>query len=186
MARVILGTTMSLDGFVNDRNGNVEALYPDLAALDMTPLIQNSIRRTGAVVMGRHSYDMANGDFTGYEYQVPIFVVTHHPPSQGTKGENENLQVHFVTEGVESAVRRAQAAAGDKEVNVIGTPSMLQQLLPAGLVDELHIGIMPVLLGQGLKFFENLDAAQVQFEKIRVVETDERTDIVYRVLRKKE
>lgn len=186
MSKVILGTTMSLDGFINDRDGSVAALYPDLNALDLTPLIQDSIRRTGAVVMGRHSYDMANGDFTGYEYQVPIFVVTHHPPSHGTHGENENLHVNFATDGALSAVRQAQAAAGDKEVNVIGTPSMLQQLLPAGLVDELHIGIMPVLLGQGLKFFDHLNAAQIQLEKIKVIETGARTDIVFRVLRKRE
>lgn len=186
MAQVILGTTMSLDGFINDRTGSVAALYPDLAALDETPLMQESIAKTGAVVMGRHAYDMADGDLTGYEYQVPIFVVTHHPPSQGTKGENENLRVTFVTDGVESAVRQARAAAGDREVNIIGTPSMVQQLMRLGLVDELQIGIMPILLGQGLAFFQNLDAAHIELEKIRIIETGERIDIHYRVKNKKE
>ena len=186
MSKVILGTTMSLDGFINDRTGSVEALYPDLTALDETPMMQESIKNTGAVVMGRHAYDMANGDFTGYEYQVPIFVVTHHPPSDGTKGANDNLRVTFVTDGVESAVRQAKAAAGNKEVNIIGTRSMVQQLLNTGLVNELHIGIMPVLLGQGLSFFQNLDAAHIALEKIRIVETGERTDILYHVKKKKE
>jgi len=186
MSKVILGTTMSLDGFINDRTGSVAALYPDLAALDETPLLQESIARTGAVIMGRHAYDMANGDLTGYEYQVPIFVVTHHAPPQGPKGENENLKVHFVTDGVASAVRQAQAAAGDKEVNVIGTPGMVQQLMPSGLVDELQIGIMPVLLGQGLAFFQNMGIAHIELEKIRIIETGERIDIYYRVKNKKE
>ena len=80
MAKVIIGMTMSLDGFVNDRNGDLGRLYPDLEALRRTEILQEAIRTTGAVVMGRHAYDMAKGDFTGYEFQVPIFVLTHHVP----------------------------------------------------------------------------------------------------------
>jgi len=72
MGKVILGVTMSIDGFIADRNTDVSRLYPDLDELRKTELLQGSIRTTGAVVMGRHAYDMAQGDFTGYEYQVPI------------------------------------------------------------------------------------------------------------------
>jgi dihydrofolate reductase len=68
---------MSLDGFVNDPNGDVSRLYPDLDALRKTVILQEAIKTTGAVVMGRGAYDMAQGDFTGYEFQVPIFVLTH-------------------------------------------------------------------------------------------------------------
>lgn len=85
MAKVILGMTMSLDGFVQDRNGSVERLYPDLEALRNDASLQDAIRTTGAVVMGRRAYDMASGDFTGYEFQTPIFVVTHHPPERVAK-----------------------------------------------------------------------------------------------------
>src|SRR5215470_10596581 len=99
MAKVVGGMTMSLDGYVNDRDGNVAALYPDLGELASTDMLQESIRNTGAVVMGRHAYDMANGDFTGYEYQVPIFVITHEAPKKTAKGENDQLKFHFVTEG---------------------------------------------------------------------------------------
>ena len=66
MGKVIVGTTMSLDGYIKDRQGSVEPLYPDLAALRETEMLQKSMRSTGAVVMGRHAYDMANGDFTYY------------------------------------------------------------------------------------------------------------------------
>ncbi len=69
MAKVIVGMTVSLDGFVNDRNGSVARLYPDLAALRKTEVLQEAIADTGAVVMGRRAYEMANGDFTGYEFQ---------------------------------------------------------------------------------------------------------------------
>jgi len=82
MANVIIGATMSLDGFMSDRNGDVSRLYPDFEALHETEMLHEEIRATGAVVMGRHAYDMAAGDFTDYEYQTPIFVLTHHLPSR--------------------------------------------------------------------------------------------------------
>ncbi len=72
MGKVILGTTMSLDGFIADRHGDVSRLYPDLDALRKTEMLQEEIRTTGAVVMGRHAYDMAQGDLTGYEFRCCI------------------------------------------------------------------------------------------------------------------
>src|SRR5947207_8807145 len=101
MGKVIIGATMSLDWFMNDRNGDVSRLYPDLEALRSTEMLQEEIRTTGAVVMGRRAYDMAEGDVTDYEYQVPIFVLTHDVPEQVVKGENDQLTVTFVTEGIE-------------------------------------------------------------------------------------
>src|SRR3989440_6840574 len=120
MGKVIAGTTMSLDGFMNDRHGDVSRLYPDFEALRKTEMLQEEIRTTGAVVMGKRAYDMAEGDLTDYEYQVPIFVLTHSVPEQVVKGENDRLTVTFVTDGVESAIEQAQAAAGDKQVMVVG------------------------------------------------------------------
>ena len=171
MAKVLLGITMSLDGFINDRNGNVGRLYPDLGELDKTEMLQESIRMTGAVVMGRHAYDMANGDFTGYEYQVPIFVVTHQPPEKTAKGENGVFKFTFVTDGVESAVKQAKAVAGDREVTIVGGADIAQQCINGGLADELDVGIVPVLLGEGLRFFEHLDVQQIELETTNVSET---------------
>ncbi len=156
MAKVLLGMTMSLDGFINDRNGGVDHLYPDLEALRKTEALQELIRTTGAVVMGRRAYDMAAGDFTDYEFQVPIFVLTHQAPERVAKGENERLTFTFVTDGIESAIRQAKVAAGDKDVSVIGGARTVQQCLQAGLGDELQIDIRPVLLGEGLRLFEHL------------------------------
>src|SRR5205085_8747256 len=104
MGKVIVGATMSLDWFMNDRHGDVSRLYPDLQALRSIEMLQEEIRTTGAVVMGRRAYDMAEGDLTDYEFQVPIFVLTHHPPEQGPKGENDRLTVTFVTNGIQSAI----------------------------------------------------------------------------------
>jgi dihydrofolate reductase len=112
MGEVIVGATLSLDGFMNDRHGDVGRLYPDLEALRKTEMLQEEIRTTGAVVMGRRAYDMAEGDLTDYEYQVPIFVLTHHLPEKVAKGENDQLTLTFVTGGIESALEKAKAAAG--------------------------------------------------------------------------
>jgi dihydrofolate reductase len=105
--KVILGMTMSLDGFINDRRGSVEALYPDLVAWRETEPGRESIRNTGAVVMGRNSFAMAEDPewFAGnYEYQGPIFVLTHQPPKRHPK-ETDELTFTFVMDGIESAIR---------------------------------------------------------------------------------
>jgi dihydrofolate reductase len=183
MGKVILGTTMSLDGFVNDRNGDVSRLYPDLDALRKTEVLQESIHTTGAVVMGRRAYDMAEGDFTDYEFQVPIFVLTHDAPEKAAKGENERLTFTFVTGGIESAIEKAKVAAGDKYVTVIGGANTAQQLIKKGLLDEIQVGLVPVLLGEGLRFFEHLGTEQIELERIRVIESPGRTDIRFRVVK---
>ena len=88
MGKVVVGMTVSLDGFVNDRNGLVSRLYPDLAALRKTKMLQESIRTTGAVLMGRRAYEMGDPDsydWDDYEFQVPIFVLTHHVPEKMPK-----------------------------------------------------------------------------------------------------
>ena len=163
---------MSLDGFIKDRNGSVEMLYPDLASWRETELGKESIQNTGAVVMGRNSYAMAEDPdwYAGnYEYQVPIFVLTHHITKKKPK-ETDELTFTFVTDGLESAIRQAKEAAGDREVNIIGAANTAQQCLKAGLADELHVDIMPVLLCGGLRLFEHIGDEQIQLERIKVAE----------------
>ena len=114
-------------------------LYTDLAALQGTAYMNGLIDETGAVLMGKRAFEMGDPDWYvgNYEFQVPIFVLTHHPPACPPK-QDERLTFTFVTDGVESAVAQAMAAAGDKAVQVIGGASVIQQLLRARLVDELH------------------------------------------------
>src|SRR3989304_3414608 len=112
MAKVILGMTMSLDGFSNDRSGSVSALYPDLAALRDTEPLRESIQNTGAVVMGRNSFAMADDPDSiagNYEYQVPIFVLTHEAPKKKPK-ETDRLTFTCVRDGIESALAQAKGA----------------------------------------------------------------------------
>jgi len=185
MGKVVLGTTISLDGFVNDRHGSVDALYPDLTDWRESAIGKESIQNTGAVVMGRNSYAMSEDPdwFAGnYEYQVPIFVLTHESPKKHPE-ETKELTFTFVTDGIESAIQQAKAAAGDKEVNIIGAPATARQCLEAGLADELHVDVMPVILGGGLRFFED-GTKSIQLERIEVIELPSgRTHLKFRILK---
>lgn len=185
MSKVIAGMTISLDGFINDSNGSVDGLYMDFEEWHTIPSFQKMIKETGAVVMGRHVYEMAdpflwaNDD---YEFQTPIFVMTHTPPAKFPKG-NDKLSFTFVTDGVESAISQALISAGDKDVQVIGA-STIQQCLNQGLCDELQIDIMPVLLGNGIRLFEHISTDKIKLERIKTEEvTSLRTSISFRVLK---
>lgn len=116
------GMTMSLDGFINDKNGSAQSLSPDFDELLAAPAFKELTENTGAVIMGRNVYEMAdpflwiNDD---YEFQVPLFILTHKAPEKFPKG-NGKLTVTFVTDGIESAISQAKKAAGDKIVQIIG------------------------------------------------------------------
>jgi dihydrofolate reductase len=182
MAKVLLGMTMSLDGFINDQDGSVARLYPDLPALRETEELQRQIAATGAVVMGRRAYDMADGDLTGYEFQTPIFVLTHQPPAVAPRGQNDRLRVYFVTDGLASAIAQARETAGEQEVAVIGGADTARQCLNAGLVDELEVEIRPVFLGAGARFFDGV-AANIALEPIAVTRTPLTTNLRFRVVK---
>lgn len=182
MAKLVVGMTVSLDGFVADSTGGTGGLYQDLATLQGSPFMKAIIEDTGAVLMGRRTFGMGEPDsYVGnYEFQVPIFVLTHRPPLVAPK-QDDRLSFTFVTDGVESAVAQASAAAADKAVTVVGGVSVVQQLLHAGLVDELHVDVMPVLLGSGLRLFKNIDTDRVRIEKIGVQEVGGRTSLRFGV-----
>src|SRR3989442_638055 len=182
MAKVIVGMTTSIDGFVADQSGSVKLLYPDLAALQGTAYMNALIAETGAVIMGRRAFEMAEDPnwFVGnYEFQVPIFVLTHRPPSVMPK-HDEHLTFTFVTDGVESAIAQATAAARDKAVQVVGGINVIQQVMRAGLADELHLDVMPVLLGAGRRLFETR-LERIELDKIGVQEIGPRTSLRFRI-----
>ncbi len=192
MGKVIFGLTMSLDGYINDRNGSVEQLYSDLVvgnaqdeSMQNNEVMLEAMRSTGAVVLGKNAFLMAEDPDSyadTYEFQVPIFVLTRTKPEKNPK-ENENLTFTFVTEGIEAAISQAKEAAGSKDVTIIGGASTAQQALRAGLVDELHIDIMPVLLCGGLRLFEALGTEQIRLERMEVVKLPAgRTHLRFRIV----
>lgn len=186
MGKVVLGATISLDGYINDSKGSVDALYPDLDSWRESESGKESMQKTGAVVMGRNSFDMSEDPdwfASNYEYQVPIFVLTHRPPEKMPK-QTDDLTFTFVTDGIQSAIQQAKTAAGDKEVNIIGATSTARQCLQTGLADELQVDIMPVLLGGGLRLFEEIDVESIQLERIKVIELPGgRTHLRFRIIK---
>ena len=182
MATVVAGATMSLDGFVQDADGSFRALYSDFEELMASAYMRELQEATGAVLMGRRTYDLAedpDGYADGYEFQAPIFVVTHTPPAVAPK-RSERLWITFVTDGVASAVRQAREAAGDRDVTFIGGADVFRQLLAGGLVDELVVDVMPVLLGGGVRLFDG--GPTPSLEKVSVREVGVRTVLRYRVV----
>ena len=171
MGKVILGVTISLDGFAEDRNGSVGALYPDLDALHNTEILRESQRNTGSVVMAWKEFAMAEDPdwYAGnYEYQVPIFVFGSETPKKHPK-ETNTLTFTFVTDGIRSAVQKAKVAAGQRDVTIIGSASTTKQCLNAGLADELQIDIIPVFLSTGFRPFEDIDTT-IKLERIKTAE----------------
>ena len=133
----------------------------------------------GALVTGRRTFDITNGWGGRHPLDVPVFVVTHSVP-QGWA--NDGSPFTFVTDGVESAVAQAKRAAGDKNVGV-GAASIVQQCLRAGLLDEIQLDLVPVLLGAGVRLFENLGAEPVELERTSVVEAPGVTHLRFRVVK---
>lgn len=179
MGKVVAGMTISLDGFMD-----ADKVNPDFDELLRTESFKEMIKATGAVIMGRHVYEMAdpflwaNDD---YEFQTPIFVLTHTPPEKYPKG-NGKLSFHFVTDGVESAISQAKKIAGEKMVQIIGGADTIQQCLNSGLCDELQIDVMPLILGKGLRLFEHIDTEKITLERIKVEKTTPlRTSLYFKV-----
>jgi dihydrofolate reductase len=185
MGRVIAGMTMSIDGYVANTRGAPEGLYPDLSALQGSAYMNDLIAATGAVIMGRGSFEMAEDPDVlaeSYEFQVPIFVLTHRPPARRPR-ENGRISFTFVSGALEPVVGAARRAAGDRDVTVVGGPVLISQLLGGGHVDELHVDVMPVFLGAGKRFFDDPRLATVRLQKLPTVEIGERTSLRFRVLR---
>jgi dihydrofolate reductase len=180
MARVIAGMTTSLDGFVADAAGSAAALSADWPQLRDSAYLRALQERTGAVLMGRRTFAMADDPDSyadAYEFQVPVFVVTHTPPPRPPRS-NQRLSFAFVPD-VRAAVDQAVDAAGERDVTVVGGAVLIRQLLAAGLVDELHLDVVPVLLGAGLRLFQG--TRPLALEKLGVVEAGVRTGLRFRV-----
>ncbi len=133
----------------------------------------------GAMVVGRRTFDIANAWQGHPPGGGPCFVVTHAVPNQWVKAGSPFT---FVTDGVASAIHQAQQAAGDKYV-ALGSASIVQQCLQAGLLDEIQVDLVPVLLGDGVRLFDHLGAAPIELERTRVVEAPGVAHLRFRVVK---
>jgi len=111
---------------------------------------------------------------------VPVFVLTHTVPQE--EWDYERSPFTFVTDGLESALEQAKAIAGDKDVGVVGA-SLVQQCLRAGLLDEIHVDLVPILLGDGVRLIDRLGTELIELESTRVIEGAGVTHLTFRVVK---
>ena len=134
---------------------------------------------TGALVTGRRTFDLTNGWGGRHPLDVPVFVVTHTVPQEW---DSEESPFTFVTDGLERAVEQAKAVAGDKDVGVVGA-SLVQRCIRAGLLDEIHLDLVPVLLGDGVRLFDHLGTEAIELESTRIIEGAGVTHLTFRVVK---
>jgi dihydrofolate reductase len=183
MSKIVALMSMSLDGFVagpNDGVGEVFDWYTNSGNVEFQtggsdPMtfrvsapsaehLRSLWGELGAVVTGRRTFEVAQG-WGGNHAWGPAFVLTHEIPSGWPRPHST---VHFVTAGIESAVTQAKAAAGGKNVAVHGADT-IQQLLNAGLLDEMNIDVAAVLLGSGVRLFDHLEGMPAMLGNPRTI-----------------
>ena len=196
MANVIGALTMSLDGFIARPDDSVGPLFdwyesgdsvvrwPGMGLVShVTPAsadyLRDTIEGTGAIVVGRRVYDYTSGWGGDHPLHVPLFLVTHRPPPSWP---TPDAPFTAVPEGVAAAIEQAKAVAGSKAVALAG-PSIIQQALNLGLVDELAVDLAPVLLGGGIRFFGELAHSPVLLDDPLVIQGSRVTHLRYRVRR---
>lgn len=135
-------------------------------------------RTTGAVIVGRLTYDIGVDLWGDVPFPVPTFVVTSRPHDPRPMASDTFT---FVTDGIGSALDQARAAAGDRDVLVMGGATIQQQYLAAGLVDEVVINLVPVLLHRGVRLFDHTDPGTTELVRTGLVATDEATHLTFRV-----
>jgi dihydrofolate reductase len=196
ITKVCTGASMSLDGYISGPaetgfehlfkwygNGEVEVptAQPEMT-LGMTPEsaahFRGLVDNTGALVVGRKLFDSTSAWGGRHPMDRPVVVVTHSVPEGWPR---DDAPFTFVTDGIERAVEQAKALAGDRVVGVNGG-TIASQCLNAGLLDEVWVDLVPVLLGGGTPFFDQLKATPVELEgPVPVVQGSELTHLRYRV-----
>ena len=146
-------------------------------------LVRATFERTGASVMGKRMFDA--GEHAWPEeppFRTPVFVVTHERREPWVR--LGGTAFHFVNDGIESALERAREAAGERDVRIAGGGETIVQYLNAGLVDEFHLAVSPVLFGSGVRLFEGVDADRVAIELVRSQPSPKTTHLWHTVRRR--
>jgi dihydrofolate reductase len=185
VGKVVLDLSISLDGFIaapNDGDGGLHNWYFGNDNPQNQKVVQETINSLGALIMGRRSYNMGDqaDGFADNPYKAAHFVLTHTPPTKPAKG---STNFTFVTDGIESALAQAKAAAGDKDVVIGGGADIAQQYLNAGLIDELYLHLVPVLLGDGKRLFAVNEKPPVTLERTQVIAAAGVTHLRFTVIR---
>ena len=197
MSKVTCGVAMSLDGFIAGNNMTLEEPFGDVspqvfhgwrfAEPGLHTAEVDALVSAGAFIMGRNMFGpkdlQADPDWKGWwddnpPYHAPVFVLSHseHEPITMEGGTTFT----FVTDGIESAMKQAKAAAGDKDVAISGGANVINQYLAAGFIDELWLHIAPVTVGHGQRLFKDIPGLKLKPLEVRT--TDLVTHIKYAIL----
>jgi dihydrofolate reductase len=196
MTKIYSGASMSLDGYISGpaetgfdelfrwyNNGDVvmptthETLTFRLSEVSARH-VRDIIDETGVLVVGRRLFDLTDGWGGNHPLGRPVVVVTHSVPAGWPR---EDAPFTFATDGIDRAIETARGIAGDKAI-AVNAGTIAQQCLNAGLLDEVWFDLVPVLLGGGTAFFEDLKAAPVELEgPISAVQGIDVTHLRYRV-----
>jgi dihydrofolate reductase len=208
MNKVFFDTGISLDGFVAGENSS-----PDNPLGDRRPtihqwmyqqkafwtfqgqeggkeegadntLIEQTFRRTGAYIMGKRMFEEGEVHWPEDLYKAPVYVLTHEEREPWV--QKGSTVFYFINDGIESALDQARAAAKGKDIRIQGGANVIQQYLNAGLVDEFTIHIAPIILGSGVRLFDNLDRGRFTVDIVDVVHSRLVTHVQYTVTNKPE
>jgi dihydrofolate reductase len=145
-------------------------------------LIRRLFSRTGAYVMGRRMFDEGEvGWPENPPFRAPVYVLTHSPREPWVRQGGTTF--HFVTDGIESALAQAKAAAGDKDVRISGGADAIRQYIQAGLIDECTVHVTPALLGAGLRLLDPLAPEELKLETVSAISSKLVTHLDYRFAR---
>jgi dihydrofolate reductase len=203
MAKVVFDITTSLDGFIAGPNDSLEqplgeggeklhewvyglASWRESHGLEGgetgrdSEVLEEAMGNLGAIIFGRRMFDLAQGWGDEPPFHAPVFVLTHEAREPLPKAGGTTFI--FVNDGIESALRQAQASAGDKDVGIAGGANTIQQYLSAGFVDEFQIHVVPLLLGGGVRLFDQAPT-ELAVEKTRVIESPRVIHLKYRVVK---
>jgi dihydrofolate reductase len=186
MPRLIAAFSMSLDGFVAGPDVSVDIpmgrggerlhdwIFKSSSEIDAAKARENS-QRVGATIVGRRTYDVGIGPWEDTPYPAPSFVLTHEERAPLAM---KSGVFTFVTDGIESALTQARAAAGEKDIVVMGA-NAAWQYIAAGLIDELDIQLVPVLLGSGTRLFDRIGDEAIELEQLDAAQTPSVTHLRY-------
>jgi dihydrofolate reductase len=192
MGKIVMDMSMSLDGFIAAKNDTpdqplgedgqrLHEWYFKDNAQEYNKEIEADLASVGAVIIGRRTYENnhAWGGNEGPLGSVPCIVLAHadHVPPKEAIGPDFT----FMSDGIESALAKAKELAGDKDIALMGA-NVQQQFLVAGLLDEIHVDVVPVLLCEGVRLFDHLGSKHISLEQTKVGEGDQVAHLTYRVI----
>ena len=188
--KLIFDISMSLDGFIAGKNISAEQpmgdsgmrlhdwIFGGKTEIDKK-VLDEIIENSGAVIVGGRTYHIAIKDAWGgvSPFTIPAFVLSENVPEKIPAGFT------FISSSIETAVTEARAVAGHKNIWVMGGAAIGRQYIKSGLLDEIHIHLIPVLLGEGIPLFDHSGTKYVELERIEVIESPAATHLKFRVIK---